>query len=169
MEITETLHGKPIIPMFLNWLFRLCHFLILSEYFKSTLFAFKIEMWKMHDQRNVQYENRKMLLCFIRALNEATTVKNLTKSTDANNRYVHGMLFIFETNFTRYSHQMLFKYLWQYSTEHRLWTKKNIGIWKQQSTFRQRVFRNGSTYHMYKGKVPCCCKQSVSSRRSLQR
>lgn len=125
MEITETLWGKPIIPMFLNWLFRLCHFLILSEYFKSTLFAFKIEMWKMHDQRNVQYENRKMLLCFIRVLNEATTVKNLTKSTDANYRCVHGMLFIFETNFTRYRHQMLFKYVWQYSTEHRLWTKKN--------------------------------------------
>lgn len=74
----------------------------------------------MHDQRNVQYENRKMLLCFIRVLNEATTVKNLTKSTDANYRYVHGMLFIFKTNFTRYSHQMLFKYMWQYSTEHRL-------------------------------------------------
>lgn len=125
MEKTETLHGRPIIPMFLNWLFRLCHFLILREYFKSTLFAFKIEMWKMHDQRNVLYENRKMLLCFIRVLNEATTVKNLTKSTDANYRYVHGMLFIFETNFTRYRHQMLFKYMWQYSTEHRLWTKKN--------------------------------------------
>lgn len=168
MEITETLWGKPIIPMFLNWLFRLCHFHILREYFKSTLFAFKIEMWKMHDQRNVLYENRKMLLCFIRVLNEATTVKNLTKSTDANYRYVHGMLFIFETNFTRYRHQMLFNYMWQYSTEHRLWTKK-IGIWKPQSKFRQRVFRNGSTYHMYKGKVPCCCKQSLSSRRSLQR
>lgn len=78
----------------------------------------------MHDQRNVLYENRKMLLCFIRVLNEATTVKNLTKSTDANYWYVHGMLFIFETNFTRYSHQMLFKYLWQYSTEPRLRTKK---------------------------------------------
>lgn len=52
----------------------------------------------MHDQRNVQYENRKMLLWFIRATNEATIVKNLTKSTDANYRYVHGMLFIFESN-----------------------------------------------------------------------
>lgn len=168
MEITETLRGKPIIPMFLNWLFRLCHFLILSEYFKSTLFAFKIEMWKMHDHRNVQYENRKMLLCFIRVLNEATTVKNLTKSTDANYRCVHGMLFIFEpispVIVTKCYSNICGNIQQSIACE-----QKKIGIWKQQSKFRQRVFRNGSTYHMYKGKVPCCCKQSVPSRRSLQR
>lgn len=161
--------------MVLNWLFRLCHiFLSWVDILKAL--AFKTEMWKMHDQRNVQYENRKMLLWFIRATNEATTVKNLTKSTDANYRYVHGMLFIFESNFTRYSHQILFKYysiysnIIQYSTEHRLLTKKISAFESSnQNSARESFVTVQHIWHMYKGKVPCCCKQSVSSRRSLQR
>lgn len=168
MEITETLHDKPIIPMFLNWLFRLCHFLILSEYFKSTLFAFKIEMWKMHDHRNVQYENRKMLLCFIRVLNEATTVKNLTKSTTRITG-VYMVCYLFLKPISPVIVTKCYSNICGNIQQSIACEQKIIGIWKQQSKFRQRVFRNGSTYHMYKGKVPCCCKQSVPSRRSLQR